>query len=229
MPDLPPSDDAAGSRDDAAAARIAELREAAFEAKTTAAITAAVLRQALAAEPDGPYVGANRAEADEAQAASDAAEAALAAALAEAAGDGAASSPAAAGASSSSASSAAGISAALWPGAAAARSAAPAAAGPDTGAPAAAAAASGSGLARPERLVAIVKTPPPVPRVAAAPAPCPDPPPSPAARRASVGGDEGSGGEVAARRNFFETAFSPGAGARPVPGSDGDAEDDDAL
>jgi len=51
-----------------------------------------------------------------------------------------------------------------------------------------------------------------------------------------MGGNGGIGGEVAARRSFFESAFpsadvgaSPDAGARPVPGHDGDVEDDDAL
>ena len=220
----PPGDEQCGPA--AAAARIAGLREAAFHARTGAAAAAAILRHTLLAEPDGVHAEACRVEAAEAQAAADAADAALAAARAEAAGDGA--SPFA-GASSSSGSSAAGIAAALWPGLGATAPAPPAAAGSGGAAPAAATAAAGSGLVRPERVVPIVKGPPAVRRAASVPAPCPDQPSSPATRRAPAGGDEAVGGEVAARRIFFEKAFSPGAGARPVPGSEGDDDDDDAL
>ena len=229
MPDEPPPAVAAGAREcGAAAERIAELRLAALEAKTTAEFTAMVLRQELASNPGGPHIGAYRVEADEAQANADAAEAALAAALAVAAEASAPSSPAAAGAPASSTSgSSDGIAAAFGTGAAAAGPAAPAAAAPATGAAAPAAASSASGIARPERIVPITKASPLAPRAAEDRGLAFSQ--SPASRRAHAGGDDGNVGEVAARRAFLGTAFSPGAGARAVPSSDGDAEEDDIL
>ena len=216
MPDeAPPADEAGANVRGSAADHIAELRLAALEARTTAEFHAMVLRQELASN----HIDASRVEAGEAQAIADAAEAALAAALAVAAGAGAP--------STSTSGSSDGIAAAFGMGGAAAGPAAPVAAAPATGAAAPAASSSASGIPRPERIVPLTKAPPLAPRAAenqGLPFS-----PSPASRRASSGGEDGDVGEVAARRAFIGSAFSPSADARAVPGSDGDADEDEIL